>query len=117
MPAESICDTSRLSEMFRGIRKASYKGFKERLLCRFYVYSFRCQVCRFRFRILQWGIRYPSAQEDRREYERLAMNFPIAFVGKNIDGSGPVSDRRQIKGRSGVRMQEIVDGSRNIAES
>lgn len=74
------------------VRRVSRKGFKERLLCRFYFYSFRCQICRFRFRALQWGVRYPTVAEDRREYERLAMNFAISFVGENIDGAGVVSD-------------------------
>lgn len=74
------------------VRRVTRKGFKERLLRRFYVYSFRCQICRFRFRVLQWGVRYPSVEEDRREYERLAMNFPISIEGVNIDGAGAVSD-------------------------
>lgn len=68
------------------------KGFKERLLCRFHFYPFRCQICRFRFRAFEWGVRYPTIVEDRREYERLAMNFQISFVGENIDGAGTVSD-------------------------
>lgn len=74
------------------VKRVTRKGFKERLLRRFFVYSFRCQICRFRFRVLQWGVRYPGVEADRREYERLAMNFPISFVGENIDGAGAVSD-------------------------
>jgi PilZ domain len=74
------------------VKRVKKKGFKERILCRFYFYPFRCQICRFPFRRLQWGIRYPALAEDRREYERLAMNFPISFVGENIAGSGVVSD-------------------------
>jgi hypothetical protein len=77
------------SEFVKRVRK---KGFKERILRRFYFYPFRCQICRFSFHVLQWGVRYPTLAEDRREYERLAMNFPISFVGQNIDGAGIVSD-------------------------
>lgn len=77
------------SEFVKRVRK---KGFKERILRRFYFYPFRCQICRFSFRVLQWGVRYPALAEDRREYERLAMNLPISFVGKNIEGAGIVSD-------------------------
>jgi hypothetical protein len=77
------------SEFVKRVRK---KGFKERLLDRFYCYRFRCQICRLSFHRLQWGVRYPALAEDRREYERLAMNFPISFVGKNIEGTGIVSD-------------------------
>ena len=74
------------------VKRVTRKGFKERLLSRLYFYSFRCQICRFRFRVFQWGVRYPAVAEDRREYERLAMNFPISFVGENVDGAGTVSD-------------------------
>jgi hypothetical protein len=77
------------SEFVKRVRK---KRFKERILRRFYFYPFRCQICRFSFHVLQWGVRYPTLAEDRREYERLAMNFPISFVGQNIDGAGIVSD-------------------------
>ena len=41
---------------------------------------------------LRWGVRYPSVVKDKREYERLAMNFPISIVGENIVGSGAVFD-------------------------
>jgi PilZ domain len=77
------------SEFVKRVRK---RGFKERILHRFYFYPFRCQICRFSFHVLQWGVRYPARSEDRREYERLAMNFPISFVEKNIEGAGIVSD-------------------------
>ena len=77
------------SEFVKRVRK---KGFKERLLDRFCCYRFRCQICRLSFHRLQWGVRYPALAEDRREYERLAMNFPISFFGNNIDGTGIVSD-------------------------
>jgi PilZ domain len=77
------------AEFVKPVRK---KGFKERLLRRFCFYRFRCQICRFSFHRLQWGVSYPALPEDRREYERLAMNFPISFVGKNLEGTGIVSD-------------------------
>jgi hypothetical protein len=77
------------SEFVKRVRK---KGFKERLLRRFYFYRFRCQICRFSFHRFQWGVRYAALPEDRREYERLAMNFPISFAGKDIEGTGVVSD-------------------------
>jgi PilZ domain len=77
------------SEFVKRVRR---RGFTERLLRRLYFYSFRCQICRFPFRVWQWAVRYPALAEDRREYERLAMNFPISFVGKSIDGAGIVSD-------------------------
>ena len=74
------------------VKRVTKYGFKERLLGRIGVYSFRCQICRHRFRALQRSIRYPSNEKDQREYERLAMNFPISFVGENIAGAGAVFD-------------------------
>jgi len=74
------------------VRRVPKKGFKDRLLGRICVYSFRCQICRHRFHALQWGVRYPSIDKDKREYERLAMNFPISFVGENTSGAGAVFD-------------------------
>jgi hypothetical protein len=50
----------------------------------FYVYPFRCQLCGYRFRFLQWGIRYLKVYEDRREYERMATNFAVSVTGKNV---------------------------------
>ena len=74
------------------VKRVPKKEFKERLLGRICVYSFRCQICRHRFHALQWGIRYSSVEKDKREYERLAMNFPVSFVGENIAGAGAVFD-------------------------
>ena len=74
------------------VKRVPRKGFKDRLLGRICVYSFRCQICRHRFHALQWGVRYPGVKTDKREYERLAMNFPISFVGENISGAGAVFD-------------------------
>ena len=74
------------------VKRVPRKGFKERLLGRICVYSFRCQICRRRFHARQWGVRYSGVEKDRREYERLAMNFPISVVGENIAGAGAVFD-------------------------
>jgi len=74
------------------VKRVTKNGFKDRLLGQICIYSFRCQICRHRFRALQRSIRYPSNEKDQREYERLAMNFPISFVGENIAGAGAVFD-------------------------
>jgi c-di-GMP-binding flagellar brake protein YcgR len=41
---------------------------------------------------MQWGIRYQRVEEDRREYERLPMNFPVSFEGDDVHGAGSVVD-------------------------
>ena len=54
----------------------------------FYVYPFRCQLCGHRFRSFQRGVRYVWVQEDRREYDRIEINFPVTFSGENVSGEG-----------------------------
>lgn len=72
--------------------RASRSGLKERLLSIIYVYPFRCQLCGYRFPIMQWGARYFRIEEDRREYERLPITFPISFTGEGADGTGLALD-------------------------
>ena len=74
------------------VRRVARVGLKERVAGWFYVYPFRCQICGFRFRFLQWGVRYLHVDEDRREYDRMAMNFPVLFRGDQFDGDGNVLD-------------------------
>jgi hypothetical protein len=61
----------------------------ERLLSFFYIYPFRCQLCDHPFKIFQPGIRYIRVDEDRREYQRIGVDFP-AWLKKDMikcDGS------------------------------
>ncbi len=53
-----------------------------------YRYPFRCQLCRHRFRARQWGVRYSEAWEDKRQYERVAAQFPVSFSVDQIHGEG-----------------------------
>ena len=39
-------------------------GALETLLGIIYVYPFKCQLCGFRFRMPQWGVRYVRVPED-----------------------------------------------------
>ncbi|MGH7851798.1 MAG: PilZ domain-containing protein [Candidatus Binatia bacterium] len=56
------------------------------------VYPFKCQLCGHRFRSFQGGVRYITAQEDRREYDRMERKFPMTFSGEDISGEGVVLD-------------------------
>jgi hypothetical protein len=60
----------------------------EILLSLFYVYPFKCQLCGHRFRSLQRGVRYVRVEEDRREYDRMEINFPVTFGGEKVSGEG-----------------------------
>jgi hypothetical protein len=74
------------------VKRVSRHGKFEHFLSFFYIYPFRCQLCGFRFRFMQWGIRYQRIQEDRREYERLAVNFRGAIRGANLYAEGTIED-------------------------
>ncbi|HUK39584.1 MAG TPA: PilZ domain-containing protein [Candidatus Acidoferrales bacterium] len=74
------------------VKRVARQGVAEKLLGLFYIYPFRCQLCGYRFRFLQWGIRYQRIQEDRREYERLAVNCPVSLRGENLYSEGNVTD-------------------------
>ena len=72
------------------VRRVSRSGLLEVLLSYFYVYPFKCQLCGERFRQCEWGVRYVRVDEDRREYERMEISFPVSFFGQDISGEGIV---------------------------
>ena len=62
------------------VRRVRREGLFERLLSLGYIYPFRCQLCRTRFRARQPGVRYTRVDEDRREYERIPVRFPVTLA-------------------------------------
>lgn len=70
------------------VRRISRAGIVEVMLSYFYVYPFKCQLCGERFRRYQRGVRYVRIERDRREYDRVEMNFPVSFFGQDIKGEG-----------------------------
>jgi hypothetical protein len=70
------------------VRRVAQSGPAEILLSLFYVYPFKCQLCGHRFRFFQPGVRYRKVEEDRREYDRMEIKFPVSFRGQNISGDG-----------------------------
>jgi predicted nucleic acid-binding Zn ribbon protein len=70
------------------VRRVARVGFTERLLGLFCIYPFKCQLCGFRFRILQRGVRYIRIEEDQREYDRIQMSFPLTFSSDADTGEG-----------------------------
>jgi DNA-directed RNA polymerase subunit RPC12/RpoP len=73
-------------------KRVSRVGFKERLLSIIYVYPFRCQLCGYRFFFMQRGVRYKRVEEDRREYNRMPVSFPVSFAYDGLEGTGHVVD-------------------------
>ena len=74
------------------VKRAQRESLQERVLSLICVYPFRCQLCRHRFRFLHQGIKYLRVEEDRRAYERLAINFPVTFTSDSIESKGSVAD-------------------------
>jgi len=74
------------------VRRVSMVGALETLLGIFYIYPFKCQICGFRFRLPQWGVRYVRVPEDHREYDRMPASFPLTFETQNIKGNGKATN-------------------------
>ena len=74
------------------VRRVVRAGLRDWLAGWFFIYPFKCQICGLRFRSLQWGVRYLRLRADHRDYDRLAMNFPVLFRGDRFDGVGSVTD-------------------------
>lgn len=74
------------------VLRVARSGLREYFLSLFYVYPFRCQLCGHRFRLLQWGVNYAKIAEDRRQYRRLPIEFPVTFVGENVSGTATAVD-------------------------
>lgn len=70
------------------VRRVAIVGAWDTLLGLLYIYPFKCQICGFRFRMPQWGVRYVKVPEDLREYDRMATNFSLTFEGQNRKGQG-----------------------------
>jgi hypothetical protein len=104
------------------VRRVSRTGPLEIFLSYFYVYPFKCQLCGDRFRLFQWGVRYVRVEEDRREYDRMEMNFPVSFYGQDVSGEGNVinvsmggcSFRTRTKIESGTMLNLSLQISKDV---
>jgi hypothetical protein len=74
------------------VARVRRQGIIQRLVSIFYVYPFRCQLCGFRFSSVQWGVRYLRVDHNQREYQRLPVNFPLAFASDEVNGKGWAAD-------------------------
>lgn len=74
------------------LQRVRQDGPLDHLLEFFFVYSFRCQICQHRFRALRWGIRYNQEPEDRRQYVRHPVRFPVTLTSQSGKHEGRVTD-------------------------
>jgi hypothetical protein len=68
------------------------RGLGERLAGLVFYYPFRCQLCQHRFRALRWGERYVRTAPDRREYERLPVDYWTTLWVRNRQREGRLRD-------------------------
>jgi PilZ domain len=61
------------------VKRVSRAGLSERFVSLFHIYPFCCQLCGYRFKLRQPGVTYTRIEEDRREYYRWSVDFPITF--------------------------------------
>ena len=76
------------------IQAVRLSGFADRLFSLLYSYPFRCQVCRHRFHLMQWGVHHEQPVTDRREYRRRPVRTPARLLNERGDplGVGTVTD-------------------------
>jgi hypothetical protein len=91
------------------VRRVSRVGFGEKFLSLFYVYPFKCQLCGFRFRFFQWGVRYIRVEEDRRVYDRMEVHCPVTFASDDVAGEGTMIDV-SMGGCSMVTDTDLING-------
>lgn len=105
------------------VRRVSRVGLIEKILGLIYVYPFKCQLCGYRFRFFQWGVRYIRVEEDRRVYDRLKIDCPVAFSGDDCVGEGGLIDvsmggcnfSTAAKVTSGAILKMALDVSNEVA--
>ena len=74
------------------VRRSHRQGTLEHMLSVIYVYPYRCQLCTFRFRAMQWGAQYSRQLVDQREYERIPVRLPVTFAGDRAKGQGALTE-------------------------
>ncbi len=57
------------------VRVIHDEGTLERILNRFKIFPFRCQLCTTRFRVFRSHVADRTSVTDRRQYKRLAVSF------------------------------------------
>jgi hypothetical protein len=64
----------------------------ERLLNRFGLFTYRCQVCTNQFRAIRSGARHATQEFDRRHYRRLTAQIPASLTVDQPTFDGLITD-------------------------
>jgi hypothetical protein len=66
-------------------------GTIARILAKLHMSPFRCQLCAHRFWVMEWKDFRKSPNDEKREYQRLSVDFPVTFRGQHQKGNGTVT--------------------------
>jgi len=69
------------------VRVVYSEGTTEKILARFHVFPFRCQLCTRRFRAFLTGSLDPTQSVDRRQYKRLPTSLHTEILAENAQRS------------------------------
>jgi hypothetical protein len=71
------------------VRQSRQRGTIDRILSMLYGVPFRCQLCTHRFWVMRLGRDSGATpNDDKREYQRFAVNIPVTFRGEQHSGKG-----------------------------
>jgi len=71
--------------------RSPQSGTLDRMLSKVHMAPFRCQLCSRRFWVMQWKAARKSSRDNKREYQRLTVDFPLTFRGEHSKGKGTVT--------------------------
>ena len=92
------------------VRQSRPSGAIDRFLMEMHMVPYRCQLCAHRFWVLAWGKGHSDVQDDKREYQRLGVSFPIFFKGEHVSGEGKVT-ALSIRGCSMETVTRVQHGT------
>jgi hypothetical protein len=74
------------------VRQSRPRGTIDRLLSMLRMFPFRCQLCTHRFWVMRLGEDFGATpSDDKREYQRFAVDVPVTFQGEQHSGKGRIT--------------------------
>jgi PilZ domain len=74
------------------VRQSRRSGTIDRVLSMLRMFPFRCQLCTHRFWVIRLGQDFDATPNDeKREYQRFAVNIPATFRGEQNSGKGRIT--------------------------
>jgi PilZ domain len=74
------------------VRHSRRSGTIDRILSMLRMFPFRCQLCTHRFWVIRLGQDFGATPNDeKREYQRFAVDIPATFRGEQNSGKGRIT--------------------------